>query len=170
MKNDRFGQPGSHKSDRFGGLTYRHLVEYRTWAHMMARCHNPKHPQFKNYGARGIRVCKKWFDNFPAFLRDVGLKPAPKLELDRINNSKGYSPTNVRWTTRTVQMGNTRYARRLTYRGRTQAMSAWAREIGITYQSLAKRLRVGWTVAEAVTLRRLPGPRSRLGRRFDRKR
>lgn len=157
MKNDRFGKPGSHKADRFGGLAYRHLIEYRTWSHMIARCYNPKHRVYHHYGGRGIRVCRRWRHNFVAFFKDVGPRPKGRFCLDRIDNSKGYSPANVRWTTQAVQMQNTRHTRLLTHQGRTLSLSAWAREVGIGLESLRKRLRNGWSVAKAVTTPRLPG-------------
>ena len=29
---------------------------------MLQRCYNPKRPQYKNYGGRGITVCDEWHD------------------------------------------------------------------------------------------------------------
>ena len=47
------------------GMYYTHL--YWVWSGMKKRCESPKHPAFKNYGGRGIQVCKEWKQDFRAF-------------------------------------------------------------------------------------------------------
>src|SRR4051812_31479778 len=63
---------------------------YGVWASMKARCLNPKHRAWKNYGGRGIKVCKRWmkFENFYADMGD------PTGVLDRTDNEGDYTPTN----------------------------------------------------------------------------
>jgi len=51
--------------------------EYRSWRAMRERCLNRNNKKFKDYGARGIKVCARW-DNFEDFLADMGPKPTPK--------------------------------------------------------------------------------------------
>jgi hypothetical protein len=48
--------------DRAATLTYHesHTPEYRAWNMMMQRCYNPRIRVFKDYGARGIKVCEDW--------------------------------------------------------------------------------------------------------------
>jgi hypothetical protein len=79
---------------------------YNRWKEMHARCYNPKHPRYADYGGRGITVCERWH-SFENFLADMG-EPPPGLTLDRINNDLGYSPENCRWTTVSEQNSNTR--------------------------------------------------------------
>jgi hypothetical protein len=74
---------------------------------MWKRCTNPKSKSFKNYGGRGIKVCARWKD-FSLFLKDMGAKPAPELTLERIDNNKGYSPSNCTWATKSAQRKNQR--------------------------------------------------------------
>jgi len=74
---------------------------------MKARCNNSQHPQFKHYGGRGIKVCKRW-ELFVNFLADMGTKPYPEATLDRINNNSGYEPANCRWATVQEQQKNRR--------------------------------------------------------------
>lgn len=84
--------------------------EYRAWVSMKSRC-NPDydHPDFKNYAARGIKVCEYWKNSFARFLADVGPRPSDKHSLDRYPNNDGnYELGNVRWATRREQMLNTR--------------------------------------------------------------
>jgi hypothetical protein len=80
---------------------------YSTWLGMKGRCHNPNHSDYRDYGGRGIKVCARWRKSFSAFVADVGERPVGKT-LDRRNNSLGYSPENVRWTSQRNQNLNRR--------------------------------------------------------------
>lgn len=95
----------SRKTNLTHGMRY--TVEYRAWRAMISRCTNPNVPAFKNYGGRGISVCERWM-KFEHFYADVGAKPSANLDLDRINNDGNYEPGNVRWTTRSINIKNTR--------------------------------------------------------------
>ena len=80
--------------------------EYKVWAGMIERCENPHDHSYKYYGARGIRICKRWRESFLAFLEDAGPRPARGLTIDRIINSLGYRPGNCRWATPKQQRHN----------------------------------------------------------------
>ena len=82
---------------------------YQRWNGMKARCGNPRHPAWHNYGGRGIGVCDRWRDSFEAFYADVGDPPGPGLSLDRIDNDGNYEPGNVRWATKSQQIKNSRF-------------------------------------------------------------
>jgi len=92
----------------------RHTTEYQSWAGMRQRCHNPRNPNFKNYGARGIRVFEQWQRSFAAFRFWVGPSPSPQHSIDRIDNDGHYEPGNVRWATPKEQNANRRVWKRRT--------------------------------------------------------
>ncbi len=84
--------------------------EYRAWCNMQARCYNPKHDSFKNYGGRGITVSDRWRNDFAVFLDDMPPHPGKGYSLDRIDNDGNYERSNCRWATRKQQTNNRRRA------------------------------------------------------------
>ena len=105
---------------------------------MIQRCTNPKNKQYADYGGRGITVCERWKD-FCNFLADMGEAPAAAF-LDRRDNSGNYEPDNCRWTTPVVSAENRRFAKLITWNGKTQCISQWAKELNIKYPTLYSRL------------------------------
>jgi hypothetical protein len=83
------------------------LSTFHTWTAMLNRCNSPKDARYKDYGERGITVCKRWL-NFNDFLADMGERPSQYLQLDRINNNKGYCKENCRWATSAENNANKR--------------------------------------------------------------
>ena len=82
---------------------------YKSWSQISQRCNNPKNPDYKYYGARGIKVCEHW-NEFKNFLADMG-ECLKGLTLDRKDNDRNYEPNNCRWATRAEQMRNSRAAK-----------------------------------------------------------
>ena len=115
---------------------------YNAWTSMKTRCNNPKSSEYKNYGGRGISVCKRWGE-FSNFLHDMGEAPLG-MEIERINNNFGYSPNNCRWATRTEQCNNQRKTRFIEYNGHRLSVSAWARKLEISRATLFSRIRKGY--------------------------
>ena len=84
---------------------------FRIWGGMISRCHNKKAANYRNYGARGIKVCDRWRYSFENFLNDMGERP-PNLQIDRINNDGNYEPGNCRWVTNKINCANRRCSKK----------------------------------------------------------
>ena len=111
---------------------------YSTWRGMINRCSNTTDPNYKNYGGRGITVCDRW-SVYKYFEEDMGICP-PFTSLDRIDNNKGYSPENCKWSTQKEKCSNMSKNKWYTYNGVTQIASEWARYLGISAEGFRKRI------------------------------
>ena len=127
---------------------------YNVWRSMRGRCKTPTHQSYKDYGGRGISVCKVWDDDFSTFYSwAIENGYAPGLSLDRIDNNGNYSPSNCRWTNHTVQCNNTRNNHRITFNGETHTLKEWSDIVGISQETLSGRInRYGWSIQDALTI------------------
>ena len=125
-----------------------HTKMHVAWKGMLARCENPNNTNYCRYGARGIRVCERWH-KFANFFADMGPRPVG-AQIDRINNDGNYEPGNCRWVTRRQNCNNQRRSRRITFHGRTRTIAEWAQEYGLKRSTLGRRIRDGWSAADAI--------------------
>jgi len=127
--------------------------EYTCWIMMKQRCLSANHPQWGDYGGRGISVCKRWLDErngYTNFLSDVGRAPTSKHTIDRINNDKGYKPSNVKWSTRQEQIFNRRenFHKLL---GQRINLRKESRGLGGASNLVSSRISAGWDLATAIS-------------------
>lgn len=125
------------------GKTRGHKIDpaLRSYYSMKARCCSERCRSWPKYGGRGIKVCARWLESSVNFLTDMGPRP-PGTSLDRIDNSKGYSPGNCRWADAYTQAANTRRSRWIVYRGERKTLSQWARTLGYSVSGLHARLKI----------------------------
>lgn len=79
---------------------------WATYQNMLRRCYQPTHPRYKDWGGKGVRVCKYWRENYFNFTNDIGPRPTPFHQLELINRKGNYEPENCRWTTSAQQSIN----------------------------------------------------------------
>jgi hypothetical protein len=116
----------ARKASTKHNLTHHPL--YNIWNAMINRTTNSTHQSFSNYGGRGIKVCERWI-NVANFIDDMYPSYIDGLTIDRIDNNKGYDPSNCRWATKSIQSQNTRVIR-------TNNTSGYR---GVTWNKLAKK-------------------------------
>jgi hypothetical protein len=80
---------------------------YWAWAQARQRYSNSKSPAYKDYGGRGITMCKEWSNSFESFFNDMGECPQG-FSLDRLNNDLGYFKDNCHWASKSYQGYNRR--------------------------------------------------------------
>lgn len=149
-------KPGLLHGDSASNLT----PEYRAWNAMLNRCRNSKVPSYPEYGGRGIKVCDRWRESYPNFLFDMGRRPSPSHSLDRKDNNGNYEPSNCRWATRLEQDFNKRCTKMIKYRGETITALDAARISGLGIKTINRRIRRGWSAADAIETPRRPYPAS----------
>jgi hypothetical protein len=128
------------------------------WAHLRHRCESPRHRDYEQFGARGIRLCRAWHD-FDAFYDwAMGAGYAPGMRLERRSEARDYTPSNCRWVQAREYVA--RHPRPATNEypiaafGERKGQCAWARDprCRVKQPALRDRLRAGWPPEEAIAL------------------
>lgn len=132
------------------GATGSHL--YMIYHGMRARCYNPNNDDYKHYGGRGIKICDEWqdYETFQSWALRNGYVDG--LTIDRIDVNGDYCPNNCRWITMDEQKANKRNTVYVTAFGETKRLVEWAKEYGMKYQTLEKRIKNGWLIEDALTV------------------
>ena len=127
---------------------------YSIWCGMKARCYIKSQISYKNYGARGIRVCDEWRYDYPKFeewaltngYNDV-------LTIDRLDANKDYSPDNCKWETVQNQQKNKRNTVSITAWGETKVLADWGRDdrCRIDKRMIRYRIDHGWSPENAIS-------------------
>ena len=123
--------------------------EWKVWVGMRSRCAEIPSETTKDYGSRGIRVCKRWSE-FENFLADMGPRPGSQYSIERRDANGDYCPENCYWLPRSLQSKNTRKTRLITIGDKTLCIAEWSRISGVDNSDIAKRLNRGVPPEEAV--------------------
>lgn len=127
---------------------------YTVYHHMIARCYNANDAKYKDYGARGIKVCEEWysdngFDRFADWAYKNGYDENAKngeCTIDRIDVNGNYEPSNCRWANAITQANNKRNNVYLEYNGQRHTMAEWSRILKINYETMRRRYHQGYSV------------------------
>ena len=139
---------------------------FKIWDGMVRRCHDPRNKQWKWYGARGISVCERWLESFWNFASDMSPRP-DGYTIERVDNSRGYSPENCRWATMKEQARNRRDNVFVEVNGERMHIVDAEERLGFRPTFLIQRMtRYGMTAEQAMnTPKKHPGPGN--GRRLN---
>lgn len=116
---------------------------YRAWLEMIRRCKDLNRPGWRDYGGRGIKVCRKWM-KFQSFQKDMGPSWKAGLSLGRKNNNGNYCKRNCRWEDRFEQNNNTRRNKLIRAKGTCLTVGQWAKRLNVPYSMLMWRFQDGW--------------------------
>lgn len=113
---------------------------------MIDRCYNQNNNSFNHYGGRGISVCEQWVSSRSEFVEWALINGHDmNKSIDRIDNEKGYSPSNCRWVNSSIQASNQRRYGKVTIDGAEMTIYEASVKAGAKSKSdfdrLSKRLR-----------------------------
>lgn len=133
----------------------KHGIEYtkscRVWRNMIGRCYSKNVDSYRFYGARGIRVCKRWRESIEAFYADMGECPEG-MSIERIDTNGNYCPENCTWATNEEQANNKRNIALFNYKKERLSIAQLARKTGINHGTIRTRLKLGWEFQDAITV------------------
>lgn len=116
---------------------------YDIWYSMISRCENRNSRAYKNYGARGIKVCDRWRVSFTNFYQDMG-DPPENGTIERLNNDGDYSPGNCVWASRKAQTRNRRITLKVFFDGEVMTLSRFRELTGVSYWVAREYSLKGW--------------------------
>lgn len=121
---------------------------YPVWRAIINRCLNPNDKNYFRYKDRGI--CNEWLD-IKGFLADMESSYFEGAVIDRIDNKKGYSLENCRWTSQKENMRNTMSNKFMEYNGEKRTIAGWADKLGMKIGTLWSRIDRGWPTSKVLT-------------------
>lgn len=131
---------------------------YITYNNMKKRCYDINSDHYKWYGEEGKTICEEWigkngFINFSKWAFSNGY--SEDLTIDRIDNTKGYSPDNCRWVTMKQNCRNKRNNHLITIDGETKTLVEWCEQYNISETVVRSRIRIGWDDVKSITTPKL---------------
>lgn len=148
LKSGAITNCGCIKSKQISKANTKHGLSnsriYRIYNHMKDRCYRKNDKRYKDYGGRGIKICKEWiekengFMNFYNWAMNNGYDE--NLTIDRIDVNGNYEPDNCRWSTMIQQCNNTRKNRYYEYNGETHTLAEWGRIYNISCKIIRYRI------------------------------
>lgn len=132
---------------------------YRTWNNMTQRAN--KHKRYI-----GIFVCDEWLSFINFYNWSIANNWELGLEIDRIDNLKGYSPDNCKWSTRQQQTRNTSRNRYFEYNNEKLLLVELCEKYNINRNTFNKRLRLGWTIDKIIETPKIDSRERMLGNKL----
>lgn len=117
---------------------------YGLWLNIKDRCNNKNNSHFKYYGEKGIKMCEQWANDYSAFMKwalENGYVEG--LSIERIDNNKGYEPSNCKWITKEEQARNRSYTKFQIINNKEMSLIEIAREFNIIPSTVYSRYRRG---------------------------
>ena len=130
---------------------------YKIWVGMKQRCSNKNSAYYKDYGGRGIIVCKEWMifknfynDMYKDYLKHIKIFGEKETSIDRKENNGNYCKKNCRWANPEIQSSNMRSNHLITYNKQTMTISQWSKKLNMNRGTLFSRiLTLKWSIEKA---------------------
>jgi predicted XRE-type DNA-binding protein len=127
-------------------------ILYKRYTGMKYRCYKETSSDYKNYGARGIKVCNEWRNSYITFKKwALANGYRDNLTIDRIDNDGNYEPNNCRFITIKENSRNKRDNTKIEYEGKTKSVTEWAEVLNINRSTIYSRLDMDWSVERALS-------------------
>lgn len=124
---------------------------YNIWDSMKQRCMNEKQKDYKNYGRRGIEVCKEWLHFNSFYTWAIQNNYNSNLTLERLDNDGNYEPNNCCWKTLKEQARNKRTNHLISINGETMSIAELSEISGIPPKTLRYRIINNWPEEEILS-------------------
>ena len=128
---------------------------YSRWAGIKQTVLNPRNADYPRIGGAGIKLAPDFYDfkQFASLIETtIGIPPAIDYtcKLARKDPQGDFEPGNMFWSTSTEVARIQPKAVKFSYQGTTQCIKAWAEQYGISRATLHDRIKMGWTMAQAL--------------------
>lgn len=121
---------------------------------MKQRCANPNKPDYKWYGAKGIKVCDEWKDSEHGLEKfynwSINNGYSDNLTIDRIDSNGDYEPSNCRWVSLNNQQSNKSNNVLIYVNGEEITAKKYCEINNINYHSFMSRLNRGWSLDKTI--------------------
>lgn len=132
------------------GLTGKRI--YKLWKKMRARCQSTTCHDYKDYGARGIKVCSEWENPVVFYNWAMSNGYEDHLSIERVDVNGNYCPENCCWIPMSEQSKNRRISIFHEINGVRGSIPFWAEKLGIKESTLRARLTIlGWPIEKALS-------------------
>lgn len=139
------------RADCGGAVVLGRIKEHNAWRLIKVRCYDKNVPEYKYYGAKGVKMCSQWLESFENFYESVGPAPSKEHSIDRIDSNGDYEPCNVRWATWVEQSNNRSNVAKYLHNGVYKTLPEICRELGLNYNFIRQRVKYqGWALDAAL--------------------
>lgn len=114
---------------------------YKIYLHMKSRCYCKTDKKYKNYGKRGIIICKEWLEDYSMFL-DWSIKNGYKegLSIERIDVNGNYEPNNCKFISISEQTKNKTTSHYYKYNGKIYSLKELTTIFAHSYKYLHREI------------------------------
>ena len=116
---------------------------YKLWDRLIQKTTNPRHKQYKNFGLRGVKMCKAWRESSIAFMNAIrGLGYVKGTTLKLIDKNGDITPGNVRVVS--VQSALNAKRKKPMCQGREIEVKEVAKDLKIHLSTVYYRIKNNW--------------------------